>query len=236
MRYNGSILQKEAVYFMKKTFGILNAITITVAAVAFILYRNGAVSKGVASFGFVLIGIVNLIYALQCKKQALRFPSLMASGLLFCMLGDVVIDLNFIIGAAIFALGHVFYCVAYTGLDRFKAKDLIPICLFFTASTLLITLAPIFHFDSPVLQIVCIVYALIISCMVGKAIMNCIDKPNIARSIMLIGSCLFFFSDLMLVFDWFAGVSIAGPICLGTYYPAQYLLAFSVYCYINKEA
>lgn len=46
----------------------------------------------------------------------------------------------------------------------------------------------------------------------------------------MIGSILFFFSDLMLVFDWFLSMGrIAGILCMSTYYPAQCLFAFSVY-------
>ena len=78
------------------------------------------------------------------------------------------------------------------------------------------------------MQIVCLVYALIISLMVGKAVGNCIRTPSLLTVVILAGSILFFFSDLMLVFDWFAdGGRISGLLCMGTYYPAECLLAIS---------
>ncbi|MBQ4598548.1 MAG: lysoplasmalogenase [Clostridia bacterium] len=220
---------------MKKTFKILNVVAVFAAALAYILYRGGTVSKGVASFGFVLIGVLNLIYAVLQGTIGRKFPVLMTLGFAFCMVGDVAIDRNFIVGAALFALGHIFYCIAYCSLSKFKAKDLVPIALFFTASTLLITLVPIFDFGAPLMEGICLVYALIISCMVGKSVTNCLQSRNAARILLAIGSILFYFSDLMLVFDTFGGISAAGPLCLGTYYPAQCLLAVSVYCYVNVE-
>ena len=45
----------------------------------------------------------------------------------------------------------------------------------------------------------------------------------------MIGSFLFFFSDLMLLFNEFAGAPfITDILCLYTYYPAQILLAYSI--------
>ena len=77
---------------------------------------------------------------------------------------------------------------------------------------------------------VCLVYAIIISSMVGKALGNFIRNKNIVTIILAIGSSLFFFSDLMLVFDWFMGMGrISGLLCMATYYPAECLLAFSVF-------
>ena len=54
--------------------------------------------------------------------------------------------------------------------------------------------------------------------------------------IMAAGSVLFYFSDLMLVLRWFADAPrIASDLCLMTYFPAQGLLAASVYFHANKE-
>ena len=221
---------------MKKAFAILNAIAIPTAAIVYILYRFGEATKGQASLAFVLIGLCNLVYTILRKRKVQSFPLFMTLGLIFCMLGDIVIEPNFIVGAALFALGHVWFCVAYTRLAPCTVRDLPAVLALFVPAALLVTFAPFLHFDSPVLQVVCIVYALIISCMVGKAITNLAAMRTRTRLILLIGSCLFFFSDLMLVFNWFAGLSFAGPLCLDTYYPAQYFLAFSIYYYTNEEA
>ena len=71
-------------------------------------------------------------------------------------------------------------------------------------------------------------YALIISLMVGKAISNFVKERTVLTATVLVGSILFFFSDLMLVFDWFMGIGrIAALLCMSTYYPAECILAFS---------
>ena len=77
---------------------------------------------------------------------------------------------------------------------------------------------------------VCIVYALIISLMLGKAIGNLIKEQNALTITIATASTLFFFSDLMLVFDWFIGLwNWTDHACMGTYYPALCLLAFAMY-------
>ena len=64
--------------------------------------------------------------------------------------------------------------------------------------------------------------------MLGKAIGNFIREKNTVNGTIALASVLFFFSDLMLVFDWFAGGGrITGLLCMGTYYPAECLLAIS---------
>ena len=221
---------------MKKTFKILNVAAVLAAALAYILYRCGMVPKGVASLGFVLIGVINLVYAVLQGTIGRKFPVLMTLGLLFCMVGDVAIDRNFIVGAALFALGHIFYCIAYCSLSKFKGKDLVPIALFFTASALLITLVPIFDFGSPLMQGICLVYALVISCMVGKAVANLVRERNIVTILLALGSILFYFSDFMLLLNIFAGAPpITDTLCLFTYFPAQCLLAHAIFQYADAK-
>lgn len=64
----------------------------------------------------------------------------------------------------------------------------------------------------------------------GKAICNFIRKPNALTAILAFGSMLFFLSDLMLVFDLFIGIwDWTGNLCMATYYPAQCLLAYTIF-------
>lgn len=65
--------------------------------------------------------------------------------------------------------------------------------IIFIASCLFITLAPIFDFDGVLMEVVCVIYALIISLMVGKSISNIIRKKNVRNILLVIGSPLFFF-------------------------------------------
>ncbi|MBD5132524.1 MAG: lysoplasmalogenase [Clostridiales bacterium] len=196
--------------------------------------------KSVTSLLFVIVGVVNLVYATLSKPETrkLKFPILMLTGLVFAMLGDVILEVEFIVGASLFAVGHVFYFVSYIFLEKFKPTDLIYGLCIFVPAVLLITLAPIFDFGDVVMEVVVVVYAAVISCMVGKAIANFVRAKNKTNLIILIGSLLFFISDFTLLFNVFSTLPYFGVICLATYYPAQFLLGFSVfsYCSANRAA
>lgn len=223
---------------MKKTFTILNAVLIAATLISSICYYQfgGIERKGLTAFGFVLVGAVNLIYAIKSKVGNLRFPLLMAMGLLFSMIGDVVLNLSFIPGALIFAVGHIFYFAAYCNLMEFKARDLIPSILIFAVSAMIITLVPIFDFGSALMEGICILYALVISFMVGKACSNLLRKRNAVTAIAVVGSILFYFSDLMLVFNVFADApKITDTLCLFSYFPAQCLLAHSIFQFSKNK-
>lgn len=217
---------------MKKTILTLNLILASLTIVADMLYTTEVRElwmKGVASALFLTLGITNLIFAIK-NKANLKFSIAMVIGLAVTMLADIILNLHFISGALIFALGHICYFIAYCYLIRFNFKDLIPAVCIFIPSTLIITLVPAFDFGGVLMEIICIIYALIISCMVGKTISNLIQKRTLSNIIITIGSMLFFISDLMLLIDQFSNAPrLFGVLCLATYYPAQILLAYSIY-------
>lgn len=216
---------------MKKTYDILNIVLILAVLVGDICYMiyGGLWLKGLTSAGFVLLGVINLIYALKNKTGNKKFCITMLIGLAFGMLGDIILNVHFISGAILFAVGHIAYIVAYSFVIKLKWTDLIAGMIIFIPSTLFITLAPIFDFGGSMMEIVCVVYAIIISCMVGKAITNLIKEKSLLNILLVIGSILFFFSDLMLLLDVFANLSgVVGILCLATYYPAQCILAYSL--------
>ena len=65
--------------------------------------------------------------------------------------------------------------------------------------------------------------------MVGKALSNFVASRNLQNLIILLGSVLFFISDLMLLLGKFANLPIiVDVLCLVTYYPAEILLALSI--------
>ena len=115
-------------------------------------------------------------------------------------------------------------------------RDLLIGGVIFACVGAFVLFCPLLDFPDTVMQTVCVVYALIISLMLGKAISNFIGERNPVTAVILAGSTLFFFSDLMLVFDWFMGIGrIVGLLCMSTYYPAECLLAFSSWLYIRTN-
>lgn len=217
---------------MKKYFYIINIALFVAVLVGDIFYmlNGGLLLKALTSAGFVLIGLANLIYAILSKTENKSFCFVMFAGLVLGMLGDIFLEINFIVGAVAFALGHVAYFVAFCVLSKFKWTDLLAGAIIFVPVTLFITFAPIFDFGKPVFQIVCVFYAIIIACMTGKSVVNLIKQKNLLNILLVVGSTLFCASDFLLLINIFATNSsiVFGAICMLTYYPAQCVLAHSI--------
>lgn len=216
---------------MKRLAVIINALMVLLICVGDIFYitKGTLLIKSITSALFVLMGVVNLIFAIKLKTNKLKFGIIVLIGLVFAMLGDILLEIEFIVGAALFALGHVFFFISYCFLVKFNYKDLIYGVCIFVPAMLFILLAPMFKQVEVLMKVVCVVYALIISLMVGKSIANFVKVRSVLHLIIMIGSVLFFFSDLMLLLNVFGGVGrVAGVLCLATYYPAEFVLAYSI--------
>lgn len=221
---------------MKKIniFNLTMAILLICADIAYVLVGTLLI-KSIASLIFVAIGFVNLTYLLKVNKQKSLSAYLLFIGLCFACLGDIFLEIEFIVGAILFAVGHVFYFVSYCQILKFKWKDLIYSAMIFVPSLIIILFVPLFDFGGVVMQVLCCVYAFVISIMVGKAISNYVRVKTKLNLIILIGSVLFFFSDFMLLFNVFSDLSrVFGVLCLATYYPAENLLAYSILRHKNK--
>ncbi len=220
---------------MKRSQKILLTFNIAVIAAIFVLnffyQANGFdfTLKCVCSGSFASLGFVNLAYALITKQPNAKFYGGMAAGLVLAFLGDVLIGYDFIIGAATFALGHVCFVIAYCFMQKMRTSDYIISGGLFLGCLLFLLFCPLLTFEVPLFRIVCIVYALIISTMLGKAVGNFVRDKNAVTGTIAAASALFFFSDLMLVFDWFIGLwNWTDHACMGTYYPALCFLAFAM--------
>ena len=70
--------------------------------------------------------------------------------------------------------------------------------------------------------------------MMAKTISNLIRDPSKKNFVLVLGSVLFFLSDLMLLFRLFASAPvIMSHLCVIFYYPAQFILAYSI-TYVSK--
>lgn len=223
---------------MKTTSKLSNAVLAVnlvlmaaILALNYVYQSNGFdfTLKCICSGGFALMGAVNLLYALAAGKSGKAIYVSMAAGLVLAMLGDILIGYNFIVGAGTFALGHVCFVIAYGFMQRIHGLDLAIGGGLFIAAAAFLLFCPLLTFDVPVFRVVCLVYGLIISAMLGKAAGNFLREKSLLCGMIALASLLFFFSDLMLVFDWFIGLwSWTDHACMGTYYPALCLLALSM--------
>lgn len=187
--------------------------------------------KGIASFLFFLQNLTNIIFCRKLKPNNIIIPSVLCVGQLFAFIADVVINFNFIIGAILFAIGHIFFAVAFYLLNKFNKMDIICILSVMAFAICFLTLYPYFNFKG--MSVVIYIYAIIISIMLGKAISNFVTNKNSKLHLVIfLGALLFFLSDFMLVLSLFArGYEITNFLCLLLYYPAECLLAFSVVKY-----
>ena len=221
---------------MKKLFIKANTIMLTLilAFDVWYMFGGGLLAKSIASLMFVGVGIINFMYCVKHKVN-LKFPKWMIIALTCAMLGDILLVLNFYLGVAVFAIGHIFYLVSYCKLEKFNLKDLICGVSIFAVALCVILFAPFLDFGGILMKSVCCAYALIISLMVGKAISNLLKEKNATYMTIVIGSTLFFVSDLMLMLDKFGNIPGTSYLCLGTYYPGQFVLAFSLFIYASTN-
>jgi uncharacterized membrane protein YhhN len=192
--------------------------------------NGGTFLKAATSFGFLLVALNSTFFALSRKNGSRKFALLMLLGVASSFLGDIILNTFFRIGALIFALGHIFYFSAYCSLSSYRSKDFLIGLLIFIPSASFIFFYPFFNFGGAFMKAVCIVYALIISTMLSKAISLLFQKKSRFSIMVFAGSLLFFISDIALLFYMFGGAGdAANTLCLVTYFPAQVILALSVF-------
>ncbi len=224
---------------LHRVFGVLNIICAALLFGGMVWYmtEGGLNVKATASNCFVLMGGVNLIYALCAKSKRRAYPVIMFCGFVFAMFGDVLLGYNFILGAGLFAIGHIFYTAAFCTQMRLSRMDVVISAIIFSGAASLLLFYDKFDFGGTLMLGVCMVYALIISCMVGKAIATCVKERSVKNVLLAVGAVSFFFSDVMLVLRFFADAPwIVDRLCLASYFPAQGLLAASVYFHVRKYA
>lgn len=223
---------------MKKRFLLINLLLMAAIFVGnyFWHLHRSVELKTICTCGVALMGLLNLIYAQKAGERSLNFHAIMLAGMILSVGGDWFVTQIFVLGAALFALGHVCYFVSQRALNPGHRLDWIFSGVLFAAAAIFLLVCPLLDFSVPAFRWVCMVYALIISLMVGKALSSAIRKPSAVTIALAAGSVLFFFSDLMLVFDWFIDLwSWTDEACMSTYYPAQCLLAFSTFLAVGKK-
>ena len=217
-----------------KTVSVCRIVMICLTALFAVVYilTDSLLSKAAASFLFFAAGIMNFIVIRKKAGGYKRFSVILLCGLFMAMAGDIVINLNFIAGAALFAVGHILFfasqCFLCQRNKRIIIRDhIIGTCLLIVNAAI-INLSPL-YFGNALMQCVCMLYAAIISMMAGKSISNLIGSKDLIFRVMLIGTSLFMVSDMMLMFyDFGSMLPIFHILCIITYYAAEMILANSL--------
>lgn len=225
------MLKNNKVAFIGNVF---LAICIIISTICFMqIDASPYITKTIASSMFVVSGLFNIFVLIKYyKSKGIYKGFILLAGLIFAMIGDILLIDFFILGAIFFAIGHLFFFAYFSSLARYKVTDFIVFLILITISLLIIFLYPYFDFNG--LKVLIIAYACIICLMFAKSISNYYSSMNKGYLISLIGTILFFFSDMMLLFYVFGGKYIIFDyLCVYTYYPGEALLALSIL--LNKE-
>lgn len=190
--------------------------------------------KGLTSSWFAIIGCLNLLFALKSGGVP-GFVIFVLLGLIFGMAADILLGIEFIFGILAFALGHIFYLVAFCRLESPRWSDLIFILPLVLISIIFVAGTPFIKVEDPLMKKLVLGYAVIIACMLGKAIANYLACREVYSLLILIGSIMFWFSDLILAIDMFGTSSrLTWVLCAYSYWPAQCIIAFSLFFYTKS--
>lgn len=191
--------------------------------------------KWSASTCFVILAFINFFYTKKNRPEKAKIALFMLLGMIFAMGGDVSINFIFVIGAAVFALGHIFYLITYCTIERIQKSDILLAFLLIAAYLCSLFATPVFDFKG--LDAVVIIYCIIINTMTAKAIMNAYRKKTKANVIFACGSVLFLISDTMLVLNLFANTTnLTHILCHAIYFPGQWTLAFGMFHLGDSDA
>lgn len=216
----------------------------------------GMLSKTVTSVFFILTAVVACI---ANDKFNATFGLLIVMGLVFGLIGDIVLDLKYcyprdndiytFFGMGSFALGHICYLLAiyltyYTGN---LVTLLVPLGLGLVFGSVAVFGGSKIGMDYTKFKVPALIYGFLLSFMMFTNIIFCIYNPSIFWILMAIGGVMFIASDLALSQTYFvyknvideSGVETKKLIHENkpgfvifihvTYYVAQFLIAFALF-------
>ncbi len=173
----------------------------------------------------VLIIAVAIIAAAPVPAS---YKTLILAGLGFSLLGDIALVLPeewFTAGLAAFLIAQVFYILAFKPGPGHQASTGLFLPFIFYGLLMFFILAP----KLGPLKLPVFVYIAAITIMAGFAAARFVDRGGTRPLLAFMGAILFLVSDSVLAYDRFAGkIGPAQIIILGTYFPAQLLIALSV--------
>jgi uncharacterized membrane protein YhhN len=162
--------------------------------------------------GIALLGL----YALSQRAW------LAGAALLFCATGDVLLELVFVAGMAAFAIGHVFYVLAFLEWGRIlgpnKRDYPVAVLVVIISLGLLAWLLP----GMGELLIPALIYQAIITTMVATGFV--VKAPMLAR----LGAVIFMISDTLIAAEKFASVDVIPGSIWITYAIAQIMMAWGM--------
>lgn len=201
--------------------------------------------KSASSVLFTVLGVFCLYYLVSRKSGEIADNGLIGGfllllGLVFSLIGDVILGLPrltelrrdslpvLIGGASYFGLAHVIYCISLIflfGINLWVIPIIIPLSIFYVFGNKLFG-----KLDYKNLTIGLIAYSLIEALSFALCFTSLLQEYSAQKLLLTVGFTLFYFSDMVLMHNYFGERKrVISILCHSTYYPAQILIALSIY-------
>jgi uncharacterized membrane protein YhhN len=172
--------------------------------------------------------LIIAVAAIAAAPVPASYKTLVLAGLAFSLLGDIALMFPakwFTAGLVAFLTAHVFYILAFKPVPGHQVSAAIFLPFVLYGLLMFFLLAPgLGKMKLPVL-----VYIGVITAMAGFAAGRFVDLGGTRPLLAFAGAILFLISDSVLAYDRFAKKVPRGQIfILGTYFPAQLLIALSI--------
>lgn len=175
------------------------------------------------------IVLINGIYKIHTSKENKCYSISIILSLLFFAIGDLILGFDIIAGALMFTIAHITLIVAYSFLVRYDAIDSLIASIIFTIIGSFILYANCVKIPNLLTKCMCMGYVLIVSGTIGKAISNIFRRKSLINLSVLIGSVLLLLADIMMLIElYIRTVPWATKLCWAVYYPAIFILTFSI--------
>ena len=201
--------------------------------------------KSASSVLFTVLGVFCLYYLVSQKSGEIADNGLIGGfllllGLVFSLIGDVILGLPrltelrrdslpvLIGGASYFGLAHVIYCISLIflfGINLWVIPIIIPLSVFYVFGNKLFG-----KLDYKNLTVGLIAYSLIEALSFALCFTSLLQEYSAQKLLLTVGFTLFYFSDMVLMHNYFGERKrVISILCHSTYYPAQILIALSIY-------
>ena len=149
-------------------------------------------------------------------------------GLLFCVLADVLLELEFLWGVFTFGIAHFCFIAGIYRIEGIQIGSILGILGIYGVFLM------IFHKGLPKLgklKIPVLLYAVVLSSMVSMAVSAAVIVPGRSRYFLAAGACAFLISDSLIAVRTIEKKQslLMGAVLLILYYGAVYMMGMSVY-------
>jgi uncharacterized membrane protein YhhN len=207
--------------------------------------RSADIEKKLASLTTLIKltpALISVIYVLLTPAYLTLFYILLAAALVFCMLGDVAMEVDLVPGIGMFLIAHILYNVDFL-LHAIEAMPLTTVSMAVSIVCMAIMVFYVFmlvrYLQStgpgvpPFILRAGTVYFLLISGTLSTSLLLWLTSNNLLGFIPVIGAIFFIISDSLIGINAFhQKITHHELYIMPTYYLAIFLLALSAYVYV----